>query len=94
MKQILSQINEIIQVEQNDLIQLARLIYMKNRYKFMLEQRKKRKLNETYLEYVARFINANLDFEKYLMKLRRKYPEFRNINNFYFNINDSKIIVL
>lgn len=94
MKQILSQTNGIIQVEQNDLIQLARLIYMKNRYKFMLEQRKKRRLNETYLEYVARFINANLDFEKYLMKLRQKYPEFRNINNFYFNINDSKIIVL
>lgn len=94
MKQTLSQINEIIQVEQDDLIQLARLIYMKNRYKFMLEQRKKRGLDETYLEYVARFINANLDFEKYLMKLRQKYPEFRNINNFYFNINDGKIMVL
>lgn len=94
MRQILNQINEIIQVEQDDLIQLARLIYMKNRYKFMLEQRKKRGLDETCLEYVARFINANLDFEKYLMKLRQKYPEFRNINNFYFNINDGKIIVL
>lgn len=94
MRQILNQINEIIQVEQDDLIQLARLIYMKNRYKFMLEQRKKRGLDETCLEYVARFINTNLDFEKYLMKLRQKYPEFRNINNFYFNINDGKIIVL
>lgn len=94
MNQIKLPNNKSVIVETSELIELARLSYFVERYQFMFQQRQKRKLINSYDEYLEKILQANLDYNIYLGKLKQKYPTLRKAEKFYFNVSDNKIFII
>lgn len=68
---------QILKVDSKDSKQILKLKYLRDTYEYLLKQRVRLGLKDTYLEYTARFINADLEYQKYLVYLNDKYPELR-----------------
>lgn len=86
--------NILFEVDLEDKLTLSRLLFLKNRYYFLVQQAKKYNKEELYLEYVANFIDANINFELFFYDfINVKYPELKD-KKFIFNGDDGNKIII